>query len=84
MHFDAPVDTASWLGYEDYYWSSITRPETRSLVGRLSKCVSQDTGCRGPKFDSGIVPEWSMRWEFYTQIDFEGYRGEIFPRPFLS
>ncbi len=76
------VDTASWQGYHDYYWSSITRPETRSLVGQVSKCFSQDTGCRDPGCDSGKVVDWSLRWVFHTRIDFEGYRGKIFPRLF--
>ncbi len=73
------VYSGSWQRYQAYYLSSITRPETRSLVERPSKCLSQYTGCRRLEFDFGEVVDWSLRCVFQTRIDFEGHHGEFFP-----
>ncbi len=65
--------------YLRWDWSSITRPESRSPMGRRSKHLSQDSGSLGSGFDSREVKGWSLRWVLHTRIVFVGYRGGFFP-----
>ncbi len=59
-------------------------PEARSSVGAVLKIPRRDTGCRGPRFDSRLVMDWSLWQMLRARIGNKRYCGEVVPRPFLA